>query len=135
MSLIEHLGGPGWKDFLGRIFATTLDELEGDARLAGERGATPEQVYAALREEGVSRAEYRAYMEAELLQLRVLQRRVRGRINVTEADLQQAYHRAVREAADGTVARGMLRQRSLYLRELRRTVGVDDRLDMAPATR
>lgn len=68
-------------------------------RMASERGATPEQIYAALQQEGVSRAEYRSYMESEVLQLRVLQSRVRGRINITDADLQQAYRRAVRESA------------------------------------
>ena len=78
-----------------------VDEFIG--RMATERGATPEQIYAALQQEGVSRAEYRQYMESEVLQLRVLQARVRGRINITEADLQQAYRRAVREAADQTV--------------------------------
>lgn len=78
-----------------------IDEFVG--RMATERSATPEQIYAALQQEGVSRAEYRSYMESELLQLRVLQARVRGRINITEADLQQAYRRAVREAADQTV--------------------------------
>lgn len=78
-----------------------VDEFIG--RMATERGATPEQIYAALQQEGVSRAEYRSYMESEVLQLRVLQARVRGRINITEADLQQAYRRAVREAADQTV--------------------------------
>jgi peptidyl-prolyl cis-trans isomerase SurA len=78
-----------------------VDEFIG--RMATERGATPEQIYAALQQEGVSRADYRTYMESEVLQLRVLQARVRGRINITEADLQQAYRRAVREAADQTV--------------------------------
>jgi len=78
-----------------------VDEFIG--RMATERGATPEQIYAALQQEGVSRTEYRSYMESEVLQLRVLQARVRGRINITEADLQQAYRRAVREAADQTV--------------------------------
>ena len=78
-----------------------VDEFIG--RMATERGATPEQIYAALQQEGVSRAEYRTYMESEVLQLRVLQARVRGRINITDADLQQAYRRAVREAADQTV--------------------------------
>lgn len=62
-----------------------VDEFIG--RMATERGATPEQIYAALQQEGVSRAEYRTYMESEVLQLRVLQARVRGRINITEADL------------------------------------------------
>lgn len=74
-----------------------VDEFIG--RMASERGATPEQIYAALQQEGVSRTEYRSYMESEVLQLRVLQGRVRGRINITDADLQQAYRRAVREAA------------------------------------
>ncbi|TAK26961.1 MAG: hypothetical protein EPO40_18445 [Myxococcaceae bacterium] len=78
-----------------------VDEFIG--RMATERGATPEQIYAALQQEGVSRTEYRSYMESEVLQLRVLQARVRGRINITDADLQQAYRRAVREAADQTV--------------------------------
>ena len=78
-----------------------VDEFIG--RMATERGATPEQIYAALLQEGVSRTEYRSYMESEVLQLRVLQARVRGRINITDADLQQAYRRAVREAADQTV--------------------------------
>jgi peptidyl-prolyl cis-trans isomerase SurA len=78
-----------------------VDEFIG--RMATERGATPEQIYAALQQEGVSRTEYRTYMESEVLQLRVLQARVRGRINITDADLQQAYRRAVREAADQTV--------------------------------
>ncbi|MDO9019595.1 MAG: peptidylprolyl isomerase [Deltaproteobacteria bacterium] len=85
------------------LTVTEADVDEFIGRLASERGATPEQVYAALQREGVSRAEYRTYMESELLQLRVLQLRVRGRINVTEADLQQAYRRAVREAAHRTV--------------------------------
>ncbi len=74
-----------------------VDEFIG--RMASERGATPDQIYAALQQEGVSRTEYRSYMESEVLQLRVLQSRVRGRINITDADLQQAYRRAVREAA------------------------------------
>lgn len=74
-----------------------VDEFIG--RMASERGATPDQIYAALQQEGVSRTEYRSYMESEVLQLRVLQSRVRGRINITDADLQLAYRRAVREAA------------------------------------
>ncbi len=36
MSLIENLDGPGWKNFLAGVFATTLDVLDGDAhRWAG----------------------------------------------------------------------------------------------------
>lgn len=72
-------------------------------RVAQQRGATPEQVYAALAQEGVSRAEYRSHMESEVLQLKVLQLRVRGRINITDSDLQEAYRRAIRENTQGSV--------------------------------
>ncbi|MEZ4407773.1 MAG: peptidylprolyl isomerase [Polyangiales bacterium] len=84
----------------------TVSEQEVDefiSRIAQERGATPEQMYAALQNEGISRTEYRSYMESEVLQLKVLQVRVRGRINITESDLQEAYRRAVRENQGATV--------------------------------
>lgn len=84
----------------------TVSEREVDefiGRIAQERGATPEQMYAALQSEGISRTEYRSYMESEVLQLKVLQVRVRGRIHITESDLQEAYRRALRENQGATV--------------------------------
>jgi len=80
---------------------TTVTSEEVDefiARLASERGATPDQVYAALEAEGIPRSEYRTRMETEVLTLKVLQARVRGRINITESDLRQEYTRVIREA-------------------------------------
>lgn len=68
-------------------------------RIARERGATVDQLYAALEHEGITRAEYRGHMETEVRRLKVLQLRVRGRINITESDLQEAYRRFVRESA------------------------------------
>ena len=62
-------------------------------RIARERGATVDQMYEALQHEGVSRADYRAHMETEVRRLKVLQQRVRGRISITDADLQEAYRR------------------------------------------
>lgn len=85
---------------------TTVTSEEVDEfieRLAAERGATPAQVYAALEAEGITRAEYRARMETEVLTLKVLQARVRGRINITEADLRQEYQRIIREAPQRAV--------------------------------
>jgi len=72
-------------------------------RIARERGATPQQVYDSLAGEGITRSEYRSYMEAEVLQLKVLQARVRGRINITENDLQEEYRRFVREASTRSI--------------------------------
>ncbi len=74
-------------------------------RIARERGATTEQLYAALEHEGISRAEYRGHMETEVRRLKVLQLRVRGRINITESDLQEAYRRFVRESAGAAAIR------------------------------
>lgn len=79
---------------------TTVTQAEVDEfieRLAGERGATADQVYAALEAEGITRAEYRTRMETEVLTLKVLQTRVRGRVNFSDADLRQEYQRLVRE--------------------------------------
>lgn len=72
-------------------------------RIARERGATVDQMYEALQHEGVSRADYRAHMETEVRRLKVLQQRVRGRISITEADLQEAYRRFLRENAGASV--------------------------------
>ncbi len=78
-----------------------VDEFIG--RIARERGATMDDVYAALSQEGVTRAEYRSYMETEVLRLKVLQTRVRGRVNITENDLREEYRRAVREDPHASV--------------------------------
>ncbi len=74
-------------------------------RIARERGATVDQLYAALEHEGITRAEYRAHMETEVRRLKVLQLRVRGRINITDSDLQEAYRRFLRESANASVVR------------------------------
>ncbi len=74
-------------------------------RIARERGATVDQLYAALEHEGITRAEYRGHMETEVRRLKVLQLRVRGRINVTESDLQEAYRHFVRESAGAAAIR------------------------------
>ncbi len=85
---------------------TTVTSEEVDEfieRLAAERGATSAQVYAALEAEGITRSEYRARMETEVLTLKVLQARVRGRINITESDMRQEYQRVIREAPQRAV--------------------------------
>ncbi|MBI5514623.1 MAG: peptidylprolyl isomerase [Deltaproteobacteria bacterium] len=74
---------------------TDVDEFV--QRIAQERNATPEQVYQAVQSQGITRMEYRSFMESELLRLRMLQLRVRGRINITDADLRAEYHRLARE--------------------------------------
>lgn len=90
-----------------RLHLTVTDEDVDQfiERIARERGATNEQLYAALEHEGITRAEYRGHMETEVRRLKVLQLRVRGRINITDSDLQEAYRRFVRESAGAAAIR------------------------------
>lgn len=78
----------------------TVDDEDVDrfiANIAQERGADVATLRRALESEGVPWSEYRERMERQVLQLKVLQLRVRGRINITEADLRAEYARLARE--------------------------------------
>lgn len=67
MSLIEHLEGPGWQEFLARTFAATLDVLETDPyRLVG---SSMDDLRAWLRVGGVSHARMRLGEQAMLRRL------------------------------------------------------------------
>jgi len=85
------------------ITVTDADVEQFIGRIAQERGVTAEQLFEALQREGVSLTEYRAHMETEVRRLKVLQLRVRGRINITDADLQEAYRRFTREASGSAI--------------------------------
>lgn len=81
----------------------TVSEADIDRMIEGiarQRNATAQDIYDALAHEGITRSEYRALMEVEVLRLRVLNQRVRGRVNITETDIQEEYRRRVRDAAD-----------------------------------
>lgn len=67
------------------------------ANIAQERGADVATLRRALESEGVPWSEYRERMQRQVLQLKVLQLRVRGRINITETDLRGEYTRLARE--------------------------------------
>lgn len=68
--------------------------------LAQQRGVSEQDIYAAVESEGVTRAEYRRVMEAEVLRLRLMNVRVRGRVNITSTDIVGEYRRRTRQAAD-----------------------------------
>ena len=71
--------------------------IEGVAR---QRNATPADIYAALEQEGLTRTEYRTFMEAEVLRLRVINVRVRGRVQIGQSEVADEYRRRVRTATD-----------------------------------
>jgi peptidyl-prolyl cis-trans isomerase SurA len=58
----------------------TASEADVDRMIEGiahQRNATSADIYAALSQEGITRTEYRTFMEAEVLRLRVMNQRVR----------------------------------------------------------
>ncbi len=64
MSLIENLDGPGWKDFLTRVFVTTLDVLDGDVHRWA--GSSVDDLRAWLRSGGFAHARRRLDEQADL---------------------------------------------------------------------
>jgi peptidyl-prolyl cis-trans isomerase SurA len=70
------------------------------AGLAQQHGGSVQDIYNAIEAEGVTRAEYRTMMEAEVLRLRVMNIRIRNRVNITSTDLMEEYRRRVRQATD-----------------------------------
>lgn len=69
--------------------------IEGIAR---SRHVTVQDIYDAVEHEGITRSEYRSFMEAQVLRLRVLNVRVRGRVHITDNDVAEEYRRRVRDA-------------------------------------
>jgi peptidyl-prolyl cis-trans isomerase SurA len=71
--------------------------IEGMAR---QRNVSTADIYAAIQQEGLTRQEYRSFMESEVLRLRLMNVRVRNRVNISEPDIAEEYRRRVREAND-----------------------------------
>jgi peptidyl-prolyl cis-trans isomerase SurA len=70
------------------------------AGIAQQHNTGVDELYAAVETEGITREEYRQVLEAEVLRLRVMNVRIRGRVNISPSDLQEEYRRRVRAAAD-----------------------------------
>lgn len=71
--------------------------IEGMAR---QRNVRSQDIYDAVEGEGITRAEYRSFMEAEVLRLRLMNVRVRNRVNITDTDIAEEYRRRIRQASD-----------------------------------
>jgi len=75
------------------------DDVEGALRnVQAQNGLTPEEFWEAVHQQGFSEAQYRIDLRRQLLRYKVMNTRVRGRVNITEADVRRRYDEAVREA-------------------------------------
>ncbi|MFO0692599.1 MAG: SurA N-terminal domain-containing protein [Polyangiales bacterium] len=66
------------------------------ANVQQQNNLTPEQFWQAVREQGYTEAGYRADLQRQLLRMKVINQRVRSRVNVTEADVRREYDQEVR---------------------------------------
>ncbi len=62
-----------------------------------QSGMGTEQFWQAVREQGLSLAAYREDIRRQILRLKVLNQRVRGRVSVREEDIRQRYEDSVRK--------------------------------------
>jgi len=63
-----------------------------------QNGLTAEEFWEAVRQQGFSEAQYRIDLRRQLLRYKVMNTRVRGRVNITEDDVHRRYEEAVRDA-------------------------------------
>ena len=67
-----------------------------------QNNLSEDQFWDAVRQQGFSRARYRSDVRRQLLRLKVLNNRARGRVNVTDAQVREEYERQIRRASRRT---------------------------------
>jgi peptidyl-prolyl cis-trans isomerase SurA len=78
--------------------AVTTDEVDRALQiLAAQRGGTVADVVGVARLSGLSEQEYRAELRRQILEGKMLELRVKGRVRVTEEDVKAKYQRTLRE--------------------------------------
>lgn len=76
----------------------TSDEIDtAIARLASVQGLTLEQLYREVARSGMTAQEYRGEIRRQLLEGKLLELRVKGRVRVTEEAMQEMYEKLQRE--------------------------------------
>jgi len=84
------------------ITVTTEDVERGLHNVMEQTGLSEDELWEAIAEQGYSEAQYRADLRRQLLRFKVLNQRVRGRVNITEDDVRRVY-----ETRIGTRARAL----------------------------
>jgi peptidyl-prolyl cis-trans isomerase SurA len=81
-----------------RRITVSSEEVDGAIRhVAASAQMTPADILAEVRLQGMSEQDYRDEMRRQVLEGKLIQLRVRGRVRVTEQDARAAYQRAVQE--------------------------------------
>lgn len=79
-----------------RVTSTEIDEAVENMR---RRASLDEDAFAAaLVQEGMSLTRYRSELRQQLVRLKVMNQRVRGRVNISEEDVRERYEQRLRQA-------------------------------------
>lgn len=76
-----------------RVSAADVDRAVANVRR--QNGLSAEQFWQAVRQQGFTEAQYRTDLRRQLLRLKVLNNRVRSRVNITEDDVRRVYDQQV----------------------------------------
>jgi peptidyl-prolyl cis-trans isomerase SurA len=63
-----------------------------------QNNLTIEELREALQEQGINEASYRQDLRSQILRFKVMNERVRGRVNITEADVRRRYDQSIRSS-------------------------------------
>lgn len=81
-----------------QVRVTSRDVERAVRNVIRQNGLTEQEFWEAVRAQGYTEAQYRSDLRRQLLRFKVLNQRVRGRVNITEADVRRTYERRVRQA-------------------------------------
>ncbi len=79
-----------------RVTSAEIDEAV--ANMRRRAGLDEEAFRAALTQEGMSVTRYRGELRQQLVRLKVMNQRVRGRVNIAEEDVRERYEQRLRQA-------------------------------------
>lgn len=81
-----------------QVRVTSADVDRAIQNVARENNLTEEQFWQAVQGQGFTESQYRADVRRQILRLKVINQRVRGRVNVTEAEVRALYDQRFRQA-------------------------------------
>ncbi|MEO0326645.1 MAG: SurA N-terminal domain-containing protein, partial [Myxococcota bacterium] len=81
-----------------QVRVTTADVERALDNVRAQNQLSPEEFWQAVSSQGYTEASYRADLRQQLLRLKVLNQRVRTRVNITESDVRRRYDQELRNA-------------------------------------
>ena len=84
----------------GKIRVTEQDIEQALRNVRTQNNMTEEQFWEAVQEQGLSRAQYRKDLTGQLLRFKVMNERVRSRVNVSDEDVRRRYEDKARSSEE-----------------------------------